>query len=192
VSEEISDASNVLMLASSLTPDDGDLHHDLLAKRTLAEENVLILTFGRADRWIRELRTKYDDEPNEIAIIQIDETLRRSRSHPDNVSVRTVSPTDLTGVGIAVSDIIEDWTDRDAQTVVCFDSITDFLQYTDRSTLYRFLRVVTRRFDAVDGFSHFHMNPHAHDKQTIATLKSPFDAVVDATDASDVTVSTRY
>ncbi|WP_134669986.1 DUF7504 family protein [Halorussus marinus] len=192
VSEEIPNASNVLMLAPSLTPEDGDLHHDLLATRTLAEENVLILTFGRADRWIREFRTNYDENPNEIAIIQIDETLRRSRPHPDNVSVRTVSPTDLTGVGMAVSDVIEDWADRDAQTVVCFDSITDFLQYADRSTLYRFLRVVTRRFDAAGGFAHFHMNPHAHDRQTIATLKSPFDAVVEATDAGDVSVTTRY
>jgi len=192
VFDEIRDASNVLMLAPSLTPDEGDLHHDLLAKRTLAEENVLVLTFGSADRWIKELQTEYDVAPSEIAIIQIDETLHRSRSRQRDVSVRTVSPTDLTGVGMAVSDVIREWSESDTQTVVCFDSITDFLQYADRSTLYRFLRVVTRRFDAVDGFAHFHMDPNAHDRQTIATLKSPFDAVVDASDESDVSVSTRY
>ncbi|UPV74447.1 hypothetical protein M0R89_18190 [Halorussus limi] len=189
--EQLQDARNVLMLASSLSPASGDIHHDLFGERTLAESNVLVLTFGRADRWLRELRAEHGD-PNETAIIQIDETLRRSTSHPDDVTVKTVSPTDLTGVGMAVSDVIERWTDGDAETVVCFDSVTDFLQYADSSTMYRFLRVVTRRFDAVDGFAHFHMNPNAHDQQTIATLKSPFDAVVDASDGSDVSVSTRY
>lgn len=185
-------ASNVLMLSPSLRSETEDLHRDLFGHRTLDSENVLLLTFGRADHLVEELKTEYDGEPNDIRVIQIDETLQGSTSYPDDVTVRTVSPTDLTGVGMAVSDVIKQWADDDAGTVVCFDSVTDFLQYADRSTMYRFLRVVTRRFDAVDGFAHFHMNPHAHDRQTIATLKSPFDAVVDASDGSDVSVSTKY
>lgn len=192
VLEQLPDAGNVLMLASSLTPEGGDLHHDLLATRTPGRKNVVILTFGRADRWVRSLRAEYGDEPHEITVIQIDETLQNAKSYPENVSVRTVSPTDLTGVGMAISDVLKAWGDSDAQTVVCFDSVTDFLQYADRSTMYRFLRVVTRRFDAVDGSAHFHVNPNAHDSQTTATLKSPFDAIVDASGESDVSVSTRY
>ena len=182
VVEQLQDARNVLMLASSTSPDSGDLHHYLFGERTLDESNVLVLTFGRADR----------GTPNETAIVQIDETLQPSDSHPDNVTVQTVSPTDLTGVGMAVSDIIKEWSSTDTKTVVCFNSVTDFLQYADQSTMYRFLRVVTRRFDAADGFAHFHMNPNAHDKQTIATLKSPFDAVIDASDGGEVSVSTQY
>jgi len=185
-------ASNVLMLSTSLRSDADDLHRDLFGHQTLDSENVLLLTFGRADHLVEELRTEYDGEPNDISVIQIDETLQDSTSYPSDVTVRTVSPTDLTGVGMAVSDVIKRWSDDDAGIVVCFDSLTDFLQYADRSTMYRFLRVVTRRFDAVDGFAHFHMNPDAHDRQTIATLKSPFDAVVDASDESDVSVSTKY
>jgi hypothetical protein len=191
VVEQLRDARNVLMLASSTSPDSGDLHHYLFGEQTLDESNVLVLTFGRADHWLRELRADRGT-PNETAIVQIDETLQPSDSHPDNVMVQTVSPTDLTGVGMAVSDIIKEWSSTDAKTVVCFDSVTDFLQYADQSTMYRFLRVVTRRFDAADGFAHFHMNPNAHDKQTIATLKSPFDAVIDASDGGEVSVSTQY
>ncbi|WP_135828879.1 DUF7504 family protein [Halorussus halobius] len=190
--ERIRDATNVLLLSTSLDSDAGDVHRDLLAGEPLDRENVLLLTFGRADHLVEQLRTEYDDRPNEVTVIQIDETLQGSTSYPEDVTVRTVSPTDLTGVGMAVSDVIKEWSDSDARTVVCFDSVTDFLQYADRSTMYRFLRVVTRRFDAVDGFAHFHMNPDAHDRQTMATLQSPFDAVVDASDEDDVSVSTKY
>ena len=190
--ERLRAASNVLMLSPSLRSGSVDLHRDLFGHQTLDGGNVLLLTFGRVDHLVEELRTEYDGQPDDIAVIQIDETLQGSASYPSSVTVRTVSPTDLTGVGMAVSDVIKQWADDDAGTVVCFDSVTDFLQYADRSTMYRFLRVVTRRFDAVDGFAHFHMDPHAHDRQTIATLKSPFDAVVDASDESDVSVSTKY
>ncbi|WP_135852667.1 DUF7504 family protein [Halorussus salinus] len=194
VIEKLSGARNVLMLAPSLSSKTDDIHDHLIAKRSLDEENLLVLTFQDPERWLARLDRHYDGLPNKVTIVAMDETTRTPAGYGDDVSVTTVKPADLTSVGMAVTDCITDWADSDAETVVCFDSVTDFLQYADRSTMYRFLRVVTRRFDAVDGFAHFHMDPYAHDRETIATLKSPFDAVVDASGEGDesVTVSTRY
>lgn len=194
VVEELSGAHNVLMLAPALSSETRDIHERLIGKHSMAEENLLVLTFRDPERWLARLDRHHDGLPNEVTIVAMDEATRNPAAYGDDVSVTTVKPADLTGVGMAVTDCITEWADSDAETVVCFDSVTDFLQYADRSTMYRFLRVVTRRFDAVDGFAHFHMDPYAHDRETIATLKSPFDAVVDASGEDDdsVTVSTRY
>ncbi|WP_435174569.1 DUF7504 family protein [Halorussus sp. AFM4] len=192
VAAELTEARNVLMLARSMSPESGEVHEDLLASRALGEERLLVLTFRPPERWVRRLRSRYERMPAETEIIALNETGAPAQVGTDDVSVTTLNPTDLTGVGMAVSDVIQAWAGDDAQTVVCFDSVTEFLQYADRSTMYRFLRVVTRRFDAVDGFAHFHMDPDAHDTETIATLKSPFDAIVDASSPDEVTVSTRF
>jgi hypothetical protein len=192
VTEELVGARNILMLASSIGSQTTAIHQNLLAKDEIASENLLVLTFRSHERWVRRLNETFGDLPAQTVIITLNETARNAEIQAEDISVISMSPTDLTGIGMAVSECITNWASDDAEMVVCFNSVTDFLQYADRSTMYRFLRVVTRRLNAVDGFAHFHMDPDAHDSKTVATLKSPFDAVVDVSTDGDVTVSTRY
>lgn len=194
IADELDAAKNVLMLSPSMSPKAGDVHHDLLARQSISKENVLVLTFQRPRRWLRRWSAQASDRPNELGIISLNETWTAPPRSSEDVTVVSEKPTDLTGVGISVTDFLKRWDDADEQTVVCFDSVTELLQFADRATIYRFLRIVTRRFDAIDAFAHFHMDPDAHDPETVATLKPPFDAVVDATarDGDEVAVMTRY
>jgi hypothetical protein len=62
---------------------------------------------------------------------------------------------------------------------VCFGSLTKLLQYVDLKTAFRFLHVMTRQVKQVGAVAHFHIAPDAHDEQTLATIQSLFDRIVD-------------
>mgnify|MGYP000591950780 CR=1 FL=1 len=95
----------------------------------------------------------------------------------DDVTVKSVStPDDLTGLGITLSQALS--THEDA--VVCFDSLTVLLQYVDTETAYEFLNALTGHLYAADARAHFHLDPAAHDTQTVDALASLFDAIVEA------------
>ena len=92
---------------------------------------------------------------------------------------RVSSPSDLTTLGVRVTDRLDDWLPAtgDDQTVVCFESISTLLQYADRQRTYEFLDAITQRIGTADAIAHYHMDPAAHDDETVARLKGLFDAV---------------
>jgi hypothetical protein len=101
------------------------------------------------------------------------------RTPPPGVRVETVGDAeDLTGIGIAVTQLVKQAARSDVPTVVCFDSLTPLLQYSDVERCYRFLDTTTSRLNQVCAVSHAHIDPAAHDEQTLQQLASVFDAVV--------------
>lgn len=178
--QQVAGTSNVLVLGSMLDEPVKDVHNRLLSAGTKDGANVLALTFQSAAGWSRTW-TRDPEGPGEVVIVTFSEALSSTEPLPDGVSAITVNPTDLTGVGMRLSDYLNEWDRLDAGTVVCFNSITELLQYTDEKPLYRFLRVLTRRIEHVGGFAHFHMDPSAHPERTLAVFRSVFDAIVDTT-----------
>jgi hypothetical protein len=85
----------------------------------------------------------------------------------------------LTGLGIQISEILQQWQNNDNRSVACFHSLTALLQYSDVQTVYKFLHVLTGRFATAGVAAHFHLDPGAHDDQTINTLKSLFDGIAE-------------
>lgn len=188
----LGDASNILLLGSMLDARTRELHDALLSRLGAHRGDVLGVTFQSPTRWIRVWGDEPDAYAGEIGIISFSETPPHSTGLPDGVSATTVNPTDLTGIGMKLTQYLTDWGQTEA-TTVCFDSITELLQYTDLKSLFRFLRVVTRRIEYVGGVAHFHMDPSAHDRQTLATMSSLFDAVVEwRSEDDEISVSTRY
>lgn len=93
------------------------------------------------------------------------------------VTQRIPDPSDLPRIGMAVSKAV---TAADIGRVrVCIDSLTALLQYAGRGRVYRFVQVLQDRLDTSNTVAHYHMNPAAHDQQTIETLRQLFDAVVE-------------
>jgi hypothetical protein len=190
VVETATDHTNVLLLGRTMDETVSRVHGELLTGQGLASTRVLTVTFQSPRRLLRTWQQQIGSGPVELGIVAVSETLSGDPDEqiPDgtteNVSVQAVSPTDLTGLGIVLSDFLGSWSTESEDVTVCFDSLTDLLQYSDTRTVFRFLRIATRRLELVDANAHFHLDPSAHDEQTVATLRSAFDAVVTVEDGS--------
>lgn len=197
VVESTADHTNVLLLGRAMDRTVSHVHRDLLSEQDPSGTRVLTVTFQSPRRWLRRWQQQIGTDPVELGIVAVSETLSGQPDETildgitENVSVQAVSPTDLTGLGIVLSDFLGSWSTEPEQVTVCFDSLTDLLQYSDTKTVFRFLRIATRRLELVDANAHFHLDPSAHDEQTIATLRSAFDAVVTVEDG-DVETRRRF
>lgn len=129
--------------------------------------------------------------PGQVALVTAGDQMRSAAaasggemvSFGPNVKATSVSePGDLTGLGIKISEVLQQWQNDGNRTVACFHSLTALLQYADVQTVYKFLHVLTGRFATAGVTAHFHLDPAAHDDQTINTLKSLFDAVAEFDD----------
>jgi hypothetical protein len=85
-------------------------------------------------------------------------------------------PGDLTGLSMRIGEVLSEVHGDDIY--LYFDDVTSLLQYTDLSTAYRFLNVLTGRVRAADGVGYFGVTPGAHDERTVNTLRNLFDDTV--------------
>lgn len=196
IAPQLPASANVLLLTSTLNSADGEACIDLLTTTEPDRENVLSVTFTQsAEDRLSLWRSHVPNLPDQAGIVNVDMMTRSaatdtspSETIPRPIIVETVSdPSDLTGLGIAISKFLSSWEDSPNQTVVCFHSLTPLLHSTDLQRVFRFLHVLTRRLTSTDAVAHFHLDPHAHDAQTINTLSELFDVIVEH-DNDDYTV----
>ncbi len=99
------------------------------------------------------------------------------------------TPADLASVGIELSDLLSTLdASGEAGTAVCFDSLTALLEHTDLQQAFRFPHVVTDRVESAGAVGHYHVDPDAHDRETLATLEGLLDAVVTVDEDGDWSV----
>jgi len=172
---ELADARNVLLCAPSMSGGEAEACTDLLIPSSPADATALWVTFRSdatdcVDQWVAET----DERPAEAAVVVVGES---PGSQPEGVTVEHVSsPSDLTGLGITIGELLSGW---ETPPVVCFDSLTAMLQYVDVETAYEFLHAITGQLYAADARAHFHIDPTAHDRTTVDSIASLFDAVVE-------------
>jgi hypothetical protein len=188
---ELSDVSNVLLLAPSLGNQGRTVCFNLLSQTPPSETNVLTITYtDTPSEWTTHWTNHVGISPVRGGIVSIGQ----GDSGVDDASwaVKTIeNPGDLTGIGIELSELLSGMgtaADEDEHIVVCFNSVTSLLQYADLQRAFRFLHVVTGRVKTVGGVGHYHLDPEAHDKQTLATLKGLFDAVVEVDENGNLTI----
>jgi hypothetical protein len=181
-------ADSVLVLSDSMDPDTRASYYGTLLPGDPADLRVLAIEYTRGpDGWLEEWREHVGQPPAEAAVVSVDDGTRSAASDcgpatygGDGVgaAVTTVeSPDDLTGLGIAVGGRLKRWEGSAAPTLITLDSLTVLLQYVDLKRAFRFLHVMVNRVKGAGGVGHYHMDPAAHDDQTVATLASVFDAV---------------
>lgn len=200
IAPQLPESANILLLTSTLGSADGKACIDLLTVTEPDRENVLSITFTQsADDRLSLWQSYVPDLPAHAGIITVDVLTRSASTNdappaqniPTPIAVESVSdPGDLTGLGIAISEFLSNWEGAPNQTVVCFHSLTPLLQYADLQRVFRFLHVLTGRLESAGAVAHFHLDPHAHDEQTLGTLSQLFDVVVEH-DAGDYTVRTE-
>ena len=150
--------------------------------------NYLAVTYpedASPDAVVEGLDRQPGPGPADLGIISVGEKTRSAaaRTAPSPVAstglVTTVdSPTDLAGLGIAITTYLEGWADGDARTTVCFMSLTSLLKHVGVETAFRFLRVFKQRVADVDAVAHFHLDPSAHREDTLRPICELFDRFV--------------
>jgi hypothetical protein len=188
---ELADVSNVLLSAPSLGGAGEDACDSLLTRTSPSETNILVVTFtATPQEWVDGWMDSVGVSPVRGGIVSIGQA--EAAVDDPSWAVKTVeNPSDLTGMGIELSELLSGMTTAaadDEHLVVCFDSITSLLQYADLQRAFRFLHVVTGRVKTAEGVGHYHLDPEAHDRQTLATLKGLFDAVVEVDEDGSVSV----
>jgi hypothetical protein len=182
---ELDGVTNVLLLAPSLGSHGKDAGLHLLTQTPAEQTNVLSVSYVETpaefvDRW----NDGAGASPARGGFVAVGEA--EGAVDDPAWAVRAVeNPSDLTGIGIELSELLSGMATAagdDEHITFCFNSITSLLQYADVQRAFRFLHVVTGRVKTVGGTGHYHLDPEAHDRQTMATLKGLFDAVVEVDD----------
>lgn len=176
LTDQLDGATTVLLEAPAMGAD-RDVCSELLAAG-LEEPGVLFVTFTRQATTCVDDLGAAADEASALGVITVGDAasdVDRADVHTQNVS----SPSDLTGLGIQIGQVLSEW---DAPVAICFDSLTSMLQYVDFETAYEFLHALTGQFYAADARAHFHIDPSAHDETQVAGITSLVDAAVSLDD----------
>jgi len=137
------------------------------------------------DRWGPALRDGVDES---VVIAPQTTTRSAAAAGADATSpgestehVSLDAPTNIPHLGSRITDVLYRWED-DASISVCLDSLTALLQAHPTSTVSQFVQVLRSHLLELDAAAHCHVDPTAHDDQTVAKLTTSFDEVVDARD----------
>ena len=184
---DLTDASNVLLLASLAGGQAQSLCLDALTRSPPAESHVLAVTYrDQPAEWVEAWAEQVGEQPAGGAVLTVGQPETEFES--DAWLTSTVeSPADLTGIGIELSNLLSELAEDvgpDERLSVCFDSVTTLLQYADLQQAFRFLHVVTGRVRKADARCYYHLNPTAHGQQTMATLGGLFDTTVEREDGN--------
>ncbi|MDS0283402.1 DUF7504 family protein [Haloarcula onubensis] len=174
--------TNVIVMAPSLSDEKRRTCLDLQAAGSLDRLDVLYVTYSGTpadltDRW----RDHHGDLPARMGIVVVGDQPGQAPggdSVPENVFVTTANPNDITGLGMRLNNYLND-RDGDSQLVVCFDSMTEMLQFAELQPVFKFLHMFAGQLRDADAAAHFHLDPGAHDDRTINRLKPLFDDAVD-------------
>lgn len=175
--------SNTLVLGPSVNE-----AVDAATKRLLrgdgAATRVLVVTFVTSpENWVADWREAVGPLPEDLVIVTTTDgfggnTVGDRALEDSGVQVEYVSsPGDLTGLGMIIGKYLERWYGEGGDIRVGFDSLTTVLQYGDPQNVFRFLHLMTTRLDGADADAHFLLDPETQDDQTVATIKSSFQAI---------------
>lgn len=117
-------------------------------------------------------------------VIAVGETLRSAAdtdpngAEPPTPPATVSTPGDLAAVGRTVDEYLTAWSASGYRPVVCVDSLSGLLEYGSVQGAYRFLFVLRRQLETVDGDLHVHVNPRAHEEEIIRTFLAVADRTV--------------
>jgi hypothetical protein len=186
---------SLLVLSPTFSGTEPATCSDLLSESGERDQCVLCVTLTRSpeDHLINWRR--HGNVPGRAAFVDVDASARSNGlsdesseyDSPDDVDTtvdRVPSPENLTRLGVRTTNRLEALNEEvtGSDVAVCFDSVTALLQYVDVDQAFKFLHVLTDRCSENGVRAHFHMDPGAHDEETIETLRTLFDGVWAAED----------
>jgi len=182
---DIGDATTVLLLAPDLQEQSTDACMAVLDGLGERVDRVVPVTVTHdASEWLSLWEREVDDGPAVAACVNVDRTTRSTVETVDEpvVPVERVSdPTDLETIGRRVSDALQRADEAGDSVGVAVHSLTGLLEHVDEPTGFKFVYTLGEVARRVDGVVVFHLDPNAHDDETVETFRIVCEAVVDAT-----------
>ena len=183
VASSVPPGSSILVSGPAMTGKD-DLTLDLLADGAQDGEGAVVITTGdRAADVIGDLESRAPEaEAHQFATVDCRAEGSRTDDELDSGAYvyRVGSPSDLTGMGIGITQSFERL--RDAghdRTRLALSSLSTMLTYSDRQTIFKFCHVLSSRLDSTGYLGFFTVDSSAHDDQTLQVLKQAFDGLVE-------------
>ncbi|MEZ3115982.1 hypothetical protein RYH80_08630 [Halobaculum sp. MBLA0147] len=159
---------------------EGELADAAETTPTLGERPVVVVGFARGDAELAERLARDRD------VWYVDAARSGGTATVSGATVvGAASPTDHTGVGVALASCCESAATT-GDPVCLVPSLTALLQYVDARRGYRLCDAVAARVARAGGETRLWLDPAAHDTQTVATFQTLADAVDDRT-ARDTT-----
>ncbi|WP_458210661.1 helix-turn-helix transcriptional regulator [Haladaptatus sp. NG-SE-30] len=194
--EDLQNVSNILVLAP-LTPHGNRAHMELVASTPPENMSLAAVTYTQPPgQWLEDWQRSVGSLPRETQFIHASgmaEPETYDEKTPDDVSTAVVDPTDPMEIVVPLSNYLEEWTDSGTQPVVSVQTLTVLLEYVDFDTAFRYLHILTHRVQAAGAVGYFQMDPDIHDPETINTLKTLFDVVVEVSeDGAEWTTTPTY
>jgi len=160
---------------------------DILANGTDQGEGAIVVTTkDGGDKILGEYEKRVDDiEGKPVGIVDCVTKQRGVSNVEDSPQLKYASsPVDMTGIGIKLSEFLQDFYERRGLTEnrVLLHSVSTLLMYSDLQTVFRFLHVFTGRVQSADALGLYVIDSTAHDDQTMNTLKQLFDGVIEVTE----------
>jgi len=181
-SDVLDGPSNVLLMGSPMDSRTLDTGFSLLTASPPERTRVLWVTLLNTPREVVDIWDSYCSvRPDRLRVVIVGGGLSVTDTVDDPaVGAHTVDdPADLTTLGVRVLNALATLeTDDDVDLCLRFDSLTTLSQYVSREGLARFLHVLTTRLSDAGVRAHFHLDPMAHDSQTVSTFASIFDTQV--------------
>ncbi|MEF8774165.1 MAG: recombinase RecA [Halobacteriales archaeon] len=156
------------------------------AKR--GDGSVVVTTKDSADRVLEEFARTAAADAGPVGVVDCVSRQQGLDGLDDGPRVKYASsPVDMTGIGIALSEFLEEFQGRvqDNRHRVLLHSLSTMLMYSDLQTVFRFLHVFSGRIQSVDGLGLYVIDATAHDDRTMSTLKQLFDGIVTVEQGED-------
>lgn len=195
---ELDDCSNFLLLGPLRGAEADRCCTNLLSGVAADPANVLFVTLTRSvDDRLETWRRNVETPPGKMTILSLGDQTRRSgvtetvtvKDDPGDVVITSLAdPSDLTRLGITLTEQLSALPDEGTGSAICVHSLTSLLQYVDARRLFRFLLILQKKVETTGAVAHYHMDPDSHDQQTVSVFKSLFETVVRMTDDGDVEV----
>jgi hypothetical protein len=185
---KVRDASNILLHAPTPHPRERNICPDLLGLRPPDESNVwcLGITISPEER-LWHWTDRVGHFPSGFKLVTVGNPASHAtrttpafdESNGDLPEVITISePSNLTKIGVKFTEALNEWQGSSERTMVCIHSITALIQYAEFAQVFKFLHSLKTEVEEASAVAHYHMDPTAHEKQTVGKIKQLFDTVV--------------
>jgi len=187
--EIIGNTSNLLLVGPLLCPADYDLCSRLIRAGNEDLANLLLVTYTESpDTRLDVLEAYPGNLPDDVVVIdaggsttsRVESTGTDQIRSGDAATIETISsPTNIQRLGITISQYVAEWASTEGDTLICFHSLSPLLQTVeDTQRVFRFLNTLFGRVQSADAYAHYHLDPDAHDQETISTFRPMFDEIV--------------